>query len=256
MKGLAEYPFVGSDGTERNAVYVSQHNLDLSPLRYETFLLLEDAPLWSQRMTQILASRKALVAPIKLVTHPWDEQRAIEVWRQSIPSHMFRLAAFRLILQHPEVMRLVRRYDLGAQILDPMARHEFIARYCPHDMKHVPIHCGYYPEELIEFLEGRKKWGIRRILLEEPPAPHMICKRLDGGAFEYLPLQYADGRWFFAFSGLRPTHDGHIVQKLVIASNDERQGVVNTAVLMAGQGAKTEWRLRRVPVDPQKYELL
>gem|GEM_PF-4473982 len=169
---------------------------------------------------------------------------------------MFRMAAYNDLIQHPEVIRLVRRYDLLAQILDPMARHEFVARYCPHDMKHVPIHCGYYPEELIEFLEGRKKWGVRRIVLEEPPAPHMICRRLDGGAYEYLPLQYADGRWFFAFSGLQPTYDGLIVQKLVFASNDEMEDAVTSAVFMAGQGAKTEWRLRRAPADPQKYELL
>lgn len=251
-----EHPFIGSDGTEHIAVYVSQHALELSPIRYETFLALEDAPQWSQRMTQILVSRKALVGPIKLLTQPWDEQRAIEVWRHSIPSHLFRLAAFRQILQHPEVVRLVRRHDLVQQIRDPMARHEFIARFCPHDMTHVPIHCGYYPDELIEFLEHRKKWGIRRIFLEEPPAPHMICRRLVDGQPEYLPLQQESGRWFFAFSGLQPAHDGLIAQNLVIASNDEMKDVVKSGYLMSGQSAKTEWRLRRVAADPQQFELL
>lgn len=216
----------------------------LTPLRFESFLEIERIPCFTKEMITALATQAALITePRMLTAETWDQSEVVGNWGGSLIPHMLRLAALRAVRWNPEVQRFVEIENLRHELKDPRVGHEFVSRYAPRDMPQAEYYCGYYPEEMIEFLEHRRRWGVKRIVLATEPVLHMFCFRDIGETREYLPLHPVNGQWAFSFSGLPHTSKGCIEQMLTLVwGNGEEPGDVSTFTL-TGPISCEEWIL-------------
>lgn len=216
----------------------------LTPLRFETFLKIERIPCFTMEMITVFSARAAhITEPRMLTAETWDQDEVVGNWAGSAIAHMLRLAALRAVRRHPEVQRFVDAENLRHELNDPRVRHEFVSRYAPRDMPQAEYYCGYYPEEMIEFLEHRRRWGTKRIVLTTEPDLHMFCFRDIGETRDYLPLHPVNGQWAFIFSGLPHTSKGCIEQMMTLVwGNGQEPGDVSTFTL-TGPISGEEWTL-------------
>lgn len=198
------FTFERPDGTRQSFDYerARRDDLHLTPVSFDLFCRLEELPVFSAEMTALwISEREPLPQLSMVIAGAHDPEELPKRQKFALFPMMLRLQALRDLRAHPSVQRFVGSGSYRDLLEDPRLRHEFLSRYPLRDLEEAPFLCGWYPEELMEFLERTHRWGTHEISLGSGQDELLLCRPTNGRPQEYLPMTTGHGKRVIRISG-------------------------------------------------------
>lgn len=200
------------DGTEQVFDYqqARQDDLLLSPLSFDLFRKFERLPLFGAQMSEFWYDAMVKTGPRRWMLSAGGDLEEVErLQAAALFPMMLRLHALDDVMAHPCVLHFTQPLHYR-ELLDSAAfRHEFLSRHRLRDIEQAPYECGWYPEELIEFMEHKHRWGTHEIAIFGDLGGFLLCQPTHGAAQDCLPPQDVRGQRIYRMSGV-PQDPGEI----------------------------------------------
>lgn len=210
LRKAPSFTFERSDGTRQNFDYdrARRDDLHLTPISFELFRKLEALPVFRTEMTALWTSETEQLPQIRGLIDDADHPEEIAKSQKfALFPLMLRLQALRDLRAHPSVQRFAASRPYRYLLEDPRLRHEFLSRHPLRNLEEAPYLCGWYPEELMEFIERTHRWGTHEIIALGGFSGPLFCQQAHCVLQDYLPMHVLDGERMFRLSGL-PQHPG------------------------------------------------
>ncbi|MFC0281543.1 hypothetical protein ACFOHK_19780 [Falsigemmobacter intermedius] len=210
LKKGPSFTFERPDGTRQSFDYERARcdDLHLTPVSFDLFCRLEELPVFSAEMTALwISEREPLPELSMVIAGAHDPEELPKRQKFALFPMMLRLQALRDLRAHPSVQRFAASGPYRDLLEDPRLRHEFLSRHPLRDLEEAPLLCGWYPEELMEFLERTHRWGTHEICLDAGQNDLLLCGPTNGRPQEYLPMTTSHGKQVIRLSG-EPQREG------------------------------------------------
>ncbi|MFC3314323.1 hypothetical protein ACFOHK_16360 [Falsigemmobacter intermedius] len=210
LKKGPSFTFERPDGTRQSFDYERARcdDLHLTPVSFDLFCRLEELPVFSAEMTALwISEREPLPELSMVIAGAHDPEELPKHQKFALFPMMLRLQALRDLRAHPSVRRFAAFGPCRDLLEDPRVRHEFLSRHPLRDLEESPYLCGWYPEELMEFLERTHRWGTHEICLDAGQDELLLCRPTNGRPHEYLPMTTGHGERVIRLSG-EPQREG------------------------------------------------
>ena len=150
------------------------------------------------------------------------------------------LQALRDLRAHPSVQRFAASRPYRYLLEDPRLRHEFLSRHPLRNLEEAPYLCGWYPEELMEFIERTHRWGTHEICLDAGPRELLLCGPTNGRPQEYLPMTTGHGKRVICISG-EPQREGAPPVLNLTFLRRVTGNVEELCLQLVGEAGQTRW---------------
>ncbi|GEM_PF-4731351 len=193
------------DGTEQVFDYpqARQDDLQLAPLSFDIFLKFERLPVFGAKMNAFWHDAMVRTGPRRWRLSAGHDLEEVErVQAAALFPMMLRLQALDEVMAHPCVQRFAKPLHYRELLDSPEFRHEFLSRHRLRDIEQAPHDCGWYPEELIEFMELTHRWGTHEIAIFNGLDGLLLCQPTHGTAHDHLPSMDVRGQRIYRLSGV------------------------------------------------------